>query len=107
LRQATVSPKIAKKTYGNDPEHSCFLALLDPEGYTKIGWETAQVLSRLKHRSSVDFADILIPVLVRVVLMVRGSKLEPLFEFVDIPLRLECDRLVALSSGNDFRFHRR
>ena len=107
MRQATVSAKIAKKIYGNDPEHSCFLALLDPEGYTKIGWETVQVLLRLKHRSFVELADILIPVLVRVVLMLRKSKLEPLFEFVDIPLRLECDRLVALSSGDDFRFHRR
>jgi three-Cys-motif partner protein len=39
-----VLPKILKEIYRNDPEHSCFLALLDPEGYTEIGWETIQML---------------------------------------------------------------
>ena len=40
----TALPRILSEIYREDPEQSCFLALLDPEGYTETEWSTVETL---------------------------------------------------------------
>jgi three-Cys-motif partner protein len=37
-------PRVLEEIYREDPEHSCFLALFDPEGYTETAWSTIEIL---------------------------------------------------------------
>jgi three-Cys-motif partner protein len=37
-------PKVLGEIYDRDAEHSCFLALFDPEGYTETGWSAVETL---------------------------------------------------------------
>jgi three-Cys-motif partner protein len=51
-------PRILNEIYRADPEHSCFLALLDPEGYTETEWYTVEtLLSRGKGDMIFNFTE--------------------------------------------------
>jgi len=51
-------PRILNEIYRVDPEHSCFLALLDPEGYTETEWSTVgTLLSRGKGDMIFNFTE--------------------------------------------------
>jgi len=39
-----ILPEILDRIYALEPEHSCFLALFDPEGYLETAWATIEIL---------------------------------------------------------------
>lgn len=54
----TILPDILTAIYANEPEHSCFLALFDPEGYLETAWATlATLLGRGKGDLVFNFTE--------------------------------------------------
>lgn len=54
----TILPDILGEIYANEPEHSCFLALVDPEGYLETAWASlATLLGRGKGDLVFNFTE--------------------------------------------------